>query len=139
MVAELPAEKASPGRMFIASLTFASSADGLSSVILSLLTVEIALTFLGSSDKASVAAVSQISTVVNAVQAIFALFTSFLVVRFRNRSLLLSGLLLIAVSAVGSALATNLVFIGAVRGRGWVWVDHAWHNGYHFDRRTACF
>ena len=112
MVSELPAEKASPGRMFVGSLAFANLADGLSSAILGLLTVEIALTFLGSSDKASVAAVSQISTVVNAFEAIFALFMSFLVVRFRSRSLLLTGILLIAVSAAGSALATNLVSLG---------------------------
>jgi len=113
MSMELPEEKkSSPGRMFIPSLAVASLADGLSSVIVGLLIAEIALTFLGSSDRASVAVVGQIGTVVNAVQVIFALFMSYLVVRFRHRSLLLVGLLLISVSALGSALAPNLVTLG---------------------------
>jgi predicted MFS family arabinose efflux permease len=89
-----------PGRLFLPSLAMSNFATGPLGVLVSLLLIDIALTF-----EVSVGVMGQMSTVSYVVAVIFALFMGILSVRFRHKSLLVAGLLFVAFSAIGCFLA----------------------------------
>ncbi len=105
------AEKTSAGRWFVPSLIVATFATSLSIPMLTLLTVDFARTFLGSADPASVGIAAQTSTINSAAEVVFALLMGFLAVRFKHKPLLLMGIVLVVISAVGNFFAPTLVFL----------------------------
>jgi predicted MFS family arabinose efflux permease len=107
----LAPEEKPPSRLFLPSLVLAIFSVGTAGGIVTQLSVDIATTYFGSANATSVAAVSQLSTVSNAAQVVLALVLSILAIRFRRKPLLLAGLLLVVVSAVGSFLAPTLDFL----------------------------
>ena len=104
-------EKSPAGRWFVPSLVITCFAVNISVPMLSLLTVDFAKTFIGSGDPATVGIVAQTSTVNSAAEVVFALLMGFLAVRFKHKPLLLVGVVLVAISAVGSFFAPTLVFL----------------------------
>jgi predicted MFS family arabinose efflux permease len=100
-------EKESPNRLFVPSLTILVFAISLSSGVLSLFLPEIAETFFSSTDKTVIGIVSQTSTVNNTAEVIFAFLMSVLVVRFKHKSLLVVGAVLVIISTIGSFLAPD--------------------------------
>jgi len=111
MSAQEPAREASPGRLFVPSLIVVTFAVFLSTPILTLLSVDMANTFFGSADAASLGAVAQVGTVNSAAEVVFAFVMGFLAVRFKHRSLLLLGMSLVVISAVGSYFAPTLLIL----------------------------
>ena len=106
------------GKYFVLALTIVFFAATVSGGIVSLLSLDIAKTYFpesfaaGSSQaaqNAAVGAVTQIATVNSAFEVVFALIMSFVAVRLKHKSLLLLGVVLIFISAVGSYLAPNLL------------------------------
>ena len=104
-------KKTSMGRMFLPSLSAAFFAISISGPVFALLTVDIAKTFFGSADQAAIGATSQISTVNNAAEVALALLMGVLAVRFKHKSLLLAGVALVAVSAIGGFFAPTLLWL----------------------------
>ncbi len=104
-------EKESPGKLFLPSLVFSFFAVSISAPMLVLLTVDMAKTFFGNAQPASVGAVAQVSAVNSAAEVVFALLMGVLAVRFRHKSLLLIGVLLLFISAVGSFFAPTLLLL----------------------------
>ena len=102
------AEKSPAGRWFVPSLVIASFAVNISIPMLTLLTVDFAKTFFGSADPATVGIVAQTSTINSAAEVVFALLMGFLAVRFKHKPLLLAGVALVAISAVGNFFAPTL-------------------------------
>jgi predicted MFS family arabinose efflux permease len=84
--------------------------------ILTLLSADFARTFLGSADPVSVGIVAQIGTVNGIAEVASALVMAVLAVRFNHKSLLLLGVVLEAIAAVGTFFAPTLgwmlVFFG---------------------------
>ncbi len=116
----------SPGKLFVPALIVVTFAVFLSTPILTLLTVDMARTFFGNVDAASLGAVAQIGTVNSAAEVAFALLMGVLAVRFRQKSLLLVGIALVAVSAIGSFFAPTLLVLQiffVLEGGGTVIVD----------------
>jgi MFS transporter, DHA1 family, inner membrane transport protein len=103
------AEKEPPKRLFIPSLTLLVFIINISSAVLSLFLPEIAKTFLGSENKVAIGIVSQTSTVNSAAEVALAFIMSVLAIRFRHKSLLLVGAILVVFSNVGSYLAPDLI------------------------------
>ena len=103
----LPSEKNSSGKILVPSLAFSSFSSSTMEVLTSLLLVDIALTFFGSSSPASVGKASQIVTLSNLAAVLFGLLTGVLSVRFRNKLLLLLGALIVSVGVSGCFLASN--------------------------------
>jgi predicted MFS family arabinose efflux permease len=95
-------EKDSLGRLFLPSLAISNFATGPLGVLVSLLLMDIALTF-----EVSVGIMGQMSTVSYVVAVIFGLFMGILSVRFRHKSLLMVGLLFVTISALGCFFASN--------------------------------
>jgi predicted MFS family arabinose efflux permease len=119
-------EKESPKRLFIPSLTLLIFTINLSSAVISLFLPEIAKTFLGSAEQAKIGIVSQTSAVSNAAQAILAIAMSVLAIRFRHKSLLLAGAVLVVISYVGGFLSPDLItfqIFFAIEGAGSVMVS----------------
>ncbi len=106
MSEERTSETISPRRLFLPSLTIAFFAVGLSAPMLRLFTSDFATTF-----QVPTGLAAQTSTVNSASEVVFALLMGFLAVRFRHKSLLLAGVILTAVSAVGSFLAPNFTLM----------------------------
>ena len=104
-------EKVTPSRLFVPLVALTSFATFISNTVITLLLSSIALTFLGSSTPASVGIAGQISTINYAAEAIFAVLMGFLAIRFRHKSLFLSGVLLIMISAVGNFFAPTLFWM----------------------------
>ena len=96
------ATKRSSGRLFLPSLAFSYFATGPLGVLTGLLLIDIALTF-----EVSVGVMGQINTPFYVVAVIFALFMGVLSVRFSHKTLLMTGLLSVAISALGCFLASN--------------------------------
>ena len=96
-------------RLFVPSLTILVFAISLSTGVLSLFLPEIAETFFGSTNKTAIGLVSQTSTVNNTAEVIFAFVMSVLVVRFKHKSLLTLGIVLVIFSAIGSFLAPDFL------------------------------
>ncbi|MFX0097903.1 MAG: MFS transporter [Candidatus Hodarchaeota archaeon] len=95
-------EKDSHGSLFLSSLAISNFATGPLGVLITLLLIDIALTF-----EVSLGVMGQISTLSSVVSVIFALVMGILSVRFRHKSLLIIGLLCVGVSALGCFLASN--------------------------------
>lgn len=114
-------EGATPKRLFLPSLALAAFSVGISNAIITLLAVDIARTFFGTVDPATVGAVSQLTTVNAAAEIVFAVLLSILVIRFRHKPLLLAGIVIVIASAIGSFLAPtflSLAFFLAFEGGG---------------------
>lgn len=123
---EIVSEKESPKRLFVPSLTILVFSISLSSGVLSLFLPEIAETFFSSTDKTVIGIVSQTSTVNNSAEVLFAFVMSILVVRFKHKSLLTLGAVLVIISTVGSFLAPDFYtfqFFFALEGAGSIMVS----------------
>lgn len=107
-------ESEPPRRLFLPSLAVTTFAIGISDAIITLLAVDIAKTFFGSANAATVGAVSQLSTFNAAAEVAFALLLSVLAIRFRHKPLLLAGVLLVVASAAGSFFCSNSPLIAAL-------------------------
>lgn len=90
------------GKLFLPSLIMSSFASGPISVLASLLLIDIGTTF-----NTSVGVTGQISTSSSIAAFIVALLMGALSVRFKHKSLLLAGLLLISISALGCFWASD--------------------------------
>jgi predicted MFS family arabinose efflux permease len=110
-------EKESAGKFFVPTLTLVFFAVTISTPMLGLLPLDMAKTFfpdsfvVGTSEavqRAAIGAITQISTVNSVFEAAFALVMGALAVRFRHKSLLLVGVLLLFISALGSFFAPTL-------------------------------
>jgi len=95
-------ERASPGSLFLSALAISNFATGPLGVLITLLLIDIALTF-----EVSVGVAGQINTFSSVISVVFALFMGILSVKFRHKSLLIIGLLCVGVSALGCLLASN--------------------------------
>jgi DHA1 family inner membrane transport protein len=95
-------KESSLGRLFLPSLVTASFASGPIAVLAALLLIDIGNTF-----NTSVGVAGQINTSYSAVAFVSALLMGVLSIRFNHKSLLLVGLLLIIISAVGCYLALD--------------------------------
>lgn len=96
-------------RMFVPSLAVAGFAVTIPAIILTLFTVDIALTF-----EVPVGIAAQLSSVSSVAQVVFALLMGVFAVRFRHKSLLLIGLLLVIFAAVIGFFGPSLVLIQTV-------------------------
>jgi DHA1 family inner membrane transport protein len=95
-------EKRSPGKLVLPSLFFSRFATQPAGLVSSLLLVDIGLTF-GS----SVGVTGQIRTAFYVASVIFALLMGILSLRFRHKSLLIMGLVLFGISALGCGFAPS--------------------------------
>jgi len=96
-------EIGSQKRLFIPSVAIPALAIALSNTILTLLILEIALTF-----QVQEGVAAQLKTVNSGAELIFGLIAGFLAIRFKHKSLLLFGLLLVSISAIGAFFAPTL-------------------------------
>jgi len=92
------------GRLFLPALATASFASGPIAVLAALLLIDIGNTF-----GTSVSVTGQINTAYSIAAVASALLTGALSIRFKHKSLLLLGVLLMAVSALGCFLALDFV------------------------------
>ncbi len=97
------ADKPVSQRRFVLSLAVSALAIALSNTIITLLLLEVASTF-----QVQEGIAAQTRTANAAAELVFALLMGFLATRFRHKSLLLIGVLLVTVSAVGTFLAPSL-------------------------------
>ncbi len=95
-------------KSFIASVAVPTFASMVSNTVLTLLLADIALTFFGNSNYASIGLTSQLSTFNSIGEAAIALLMGFLVIRFRHKLIYLSGVFLVIISAIGNFLAPTL-------------------------------
>lgn len=95
-------ENRSQGRLFLPSLIISNFATGPLGVLVSLLLIDIALTF-----EVSAGIMGQMSSASYVVAVIFGLIMSILSVRFRHKSLLMVGLLFLTISAIGCFFASS--------------------------------
>jgi predicted MFS family arabinose efflux permease len=127
MTFDEPAPGSEPSRrLFLPSLAIAAFSVGVSNAIITLFAVDIARTFFGTVNAAAVGAVSQLSTVNAAAEIVFALLLSILAIRFRQKPLLLIGVTLVVISAIGSFFAPTLLslqFFLAMEGGGSIMVS----------------
>jgi MFS family permease len=99
------------GRQFILSLALVVFGTSMLDVLSSLFLVDLAKTFLGSSDPLYLGIASQIVTISSMAAIVFGILNGFLSVRIKHRTLLLFGALCIVIGAVGCLLAPNLLFL----------------------------
>jgi len=97
-------ERRSPGKLVQPSLVLSTFAVNAHGILMGLLLVDIGLTF-----GAPVGVAGQIRTVSYVVSVIFGLLMGVLSIRFRHKSLLLTGLLLLSISALGCAFAPSFI------------------------------
>lgn len=95
-------EKQTPSRFFIPSLTVASFTMSPPMVLLALLRIDIGNTF-----NQPLGVVGQLETVSLTIAAITAILMGAWSIRFNHKSLLLMGLTLLTISAVGCFIAFN--------------------------------
>jgi predicted MFS family arabinose efflux permease len=107
--AGIAAKQESPKRLFVPSLTILIFAISLSGGVLSLFLPEIANTFLGSTSRAAIGIAGQTGAVNNAAEVVLAFLMSFLAIRYKHKSLLVIGAVLVIISAVGSFLAPTFI------------------------------
>ncbi len=103
------AKQESPKRLFVPSLTVLIFAISMSSVTLSIFLPEIAKTFLGSADQGAVGIASQTGTVNAAAEVFLAFLMSMIAVRFRHKSLLIAGAVLVVFSNIGCFFAPGFI------------------------------
>lgn len=114
-------EKGSSGALFLPSLVISYFATGPLAVSVTLFLIDIGNTF-----NVSVGVMGQINTPYSVVAFVFALFMGILSVRFKHKSLLLIGLLLTGISALGCLLAPdfNVILVSySLSGLGWAMVS----------------
>lgn len=102
----LPEEMHASGRLLLPSMAISNFVVFSPSVLVSLLLIDIGLTF----DR-SVGVTGQLQTVATLVAAITAVLMGVLSVRFHHKSLLLLGLLVFCISAVGCPFALNFTMM----------------------------
>lgn len=95
-----------PGRLFVSSLALASYAEQNLDLLVGLLLLDIAATF-----QVTVGLASQIVTISRIASIVTGLAMGALSVRFRHKSLLLVGLLVLIIGMAGSMLAPNLTVL----------------------------
>ena len=109
------------GSLFLPSVAFSYFATGPLGVLVSLLLVDIGLTF-----NADVSLMSQINTSYNIAAFVFALLMGVLSVRFGRKTLLIAGILLTCGSALGFYLAWDFVVVlvaYSLSGIGWAMIS----------------
>lgn len=109
------------GRLFLPSLAFSYFATGPLGVLVSLLLVDIGLTF-----NADVSLTSQVNTSYSITAFVFALLMGVLSVRFRRKTLLIVGILLTCSSALGFYFAWDFVVVlvaYSLSGIGWAMIS----------------
>jgi predicted MFS family arabinose efflux permease len=114
-------EKGSPGTLFLPSLVISYFATGPLALSVALFLIDIGKAF-----NVPVGVMGQINTPYSIVAFIFALFMGILSVRFKHKSLLLVGLLLISISALGCLLAPDfnvMITSYSLSGLGWAMVS----------------
>ena len=97
-------EKSSVGRLFLPSLAVSYFATTPSRIIMSLLLIEIGLTF-----GLPVGVTGQVGTAGSIAAFVSALLMGMFSVRFKHKSLLMTGLLLLSVAILGRGLASNFI------------------------------
>ncbi|NLE03465.1 MAG: MFS transporter, partial [Crenarchaeota archaeon] len=95
--------KFSRNNLFLPSLAISSFIVSASNVIITLLLIEISATF-----SVNEGVVAQLRTINAIGEVAFGLFMGYLALRFKHKSLLLIGLSMVMISAVGSFLAPSL-------------------------------
>lgn len=95
-------EKASPGRLLVPAMIIGAMSVSVSMTMLQLFMVDIGSTF-----HVSVGVASQLATANYAGEFVSALMMGALAVRFRYKSLILAGMLLVIFSAIGGFLAPD--------------------------------
>ena len=110
MGAQVIAEKRL-GRQFVFSLALAVFGTGMLDVLASLFLIDIANTFLGNSNLASIAIVSQVVTLSSIAAVVFGVLNGFLSVKVNHKRLLLLGALCIIVGTVGCFLAPSFLYM----------------------------
>jgi predicted MFS family arabinose efflux permease len=111
----------SPSRLFLPALAVASFSSGPIGVLASLLLVDIGNTF-----STSVGVTGQINTAYAIAAVAFALLTSLLSAKFKHKSLLLAGVMLMIVSVLGCYFArdfTSLLVFYSISGAGYAIVN----------------
>jgi len=114
-------EKGSRGRLFLPSLAFSYFAAGPLGVLVSLLLIDIGETF-----GVSEGVMGQINTLYSIVAVVIALLMGILSLRFKHKSLLLTGLLFISISALGCLVASDfnwMLVSYSLSGLGWAMVS----------------
>jgi len=109
------------GSLFLPSVAFSYFATGPLGVLVSLLLVDIGLTF-----NADVSLMSQINTSYNIAAFVFALLMGVLSVRFGRKTLLIAGILLTCGSALGFYFAWDFVVVlvaYSLSGIGWAMIS----------------
>jgi len=96
--------KGSPGRLFLPALAVANFSTGPIGVLAALLLVDMGNTF-----NTKVGVTGQINTAYAIAAVVFALLTSLLSVRFKHKSLLLAGVLLMTASVLGCYFARDFI------------------------------
>ena len=99
-------EKGSVGRLFLPSLVLSRFATTPSGIILSFLLIEIGLTF-----GLPVGVTGQLSTARSIVGVVSSILMGILSVRFKNKSLLTTGLIILSVAILGCGLAPNFILL----------------------------
>ena len=100
-------KKAAYNKLFLPSLVVSSFATGPITVLSALLLIDIGYTF----NITSVGIVGQVNTTYSIAAVVFALSMSVLSIRFKHKSLLLVGLLLMIISALGCFLASDFTMM----------------------------
>jgi DHA1 family inner membrane transport protein len=95
-------EGVSPSRLTLPSLVLSRFALQPGSLLISLLLIDIGGTF-----GLPVGVVGQLRTAASVVGVVFALLMGALSIRYRHKSLLMVGLLIVIVSSIGNALSTT--------------------------------
>ncbi|HLN46030.1 MAG TPA: MFS transporter [Candidatus Sulfotelmatobacter sp.] len=104
-------EKNPRERFLVPSVSLPYFATVGSNTILTILIVEIAFTLLGSSSPAAVGLVGQISTLNLVGETVAAIFMTFLTVRVKEKSLFLTGIMIIVATGVGNFFAPTLAWM----------------------------
>jgi len=99
-------EKRSPGKLVLPSLVISNFAAQLPALLVGLLLIDIAQTF-----GQPVGIAGQIRTLAMSLGVIFAMLMGVLSVRFKHKSLLVVGLLLYSLAALGCGFAPNFSFM----------------------------
>jgi DHA1 family inner membrane transport protein len=113
--------KGSSSRLFLLALAVASFSTGPIGVLAALLLVDVGNTF-----NTKVGVTGQINTAYAIAAVVFALLTSLLSVKFKHKSLLLAGILLMIVSVLGCYFArdfTSLLLFFSISGAGYAIVN----------------
>lgn len=116
----------STGRLFIPALAISVFAVSISMPMLGLLTSDMATTFFGNAEPAAIGIVAQLSTVDTLAEMVFALLLAFFALRLKHKPVLLAGMVILAISAIGSFFAPTLLwlqFFYLVEGIGTVMVN----------------